>query len=190
VIAANRALFDWIDHWPGWLAPLMRFLSEATNYLWFKILLALLVIWMIAFRPNTRRAAIQALIAFPIANGMTDLLKAFVPENRPYQDIIPGIVVRLGEAPSHGTASAHSANMAAVAFVFTYQLGWWGVPWAVIAFAVGLSRIYNGVHYPYQVVLGWLCGIVAGLVVTKTWDQIVRRRKSVNVDEADGIQAT
>lgn len=160
----------------------MQFLSTATDRLWFKAVLLLLVIAMICWRPDTRRTAIQALIAFPIANGMTDLLKHYWPMHRPFQELAD-VILRVGASDSMGTASAHSANMAAVAFVFTYHLRGWGSPWILIALLVGLSRIYCGAHYPYQVLLGWSCGLVAGFIVTQTWHLIqMKRSRVMNVE--------
>ncbi len=194
MLALNRSIFDWINRWPEGLTPVMRFFSEAMSYGWFKAFLGLLVIGMLWAGPKTRWAAVQALIAFPIANGLTDLFKHLLPENRPFVDLAPDVILRIGhlpealEHPSFGTASAHSANMAAVAFVFTYRLGWWGSPWVLVAFFTGLSRVYCGVHYPYQVLLGWTCGVLMALLVTKTWDTFAKRRSGVTVDEARGSE--
>jgi undecaprenyl-diphosphatase len=87
---------------------------------------------------------------------------------------------------SYGTASAHAANMAAVAFVTTYFLGKWGYPWIVVAFLTGLSRIYMGLHYPSQVLLGWFCGAFSAFLVIKTWEAYlrVRHREPVQGREA------
>ncbi len=166
----------------------MRFFSEATNFLPVKVALLLLILGMIAFGAKSRRAAIQALIAFPIANEITDVFKAQLPANRPFQEMAD-VIHSPGWSDSMGTASAHSANMAAVAYVFTYHLGWkWGVPWILVALMTGLSRIYNGVHYPYQVLLGWTCGIVVAFVVTWTWDFIRTQRNPVREIDVDRLE--
>ena len=174
----NLTLFRWINGWPDAISPEMKFLSEAANFLWFKILILLLIVAMIWRGGKPRMVAIQALIALGIANGITDIFKNVLPEHRPFQDMTD-VVMRAGRTGHPGTASAHAANMASVAFVFTSGLGRWGIPWIFIAALVGLSRIYVGVHYPYQVLLGWLCGITAGLLVTKTWQLIAERRNHV-----------
>jgi len=180
----NRTVFDWINRWPEWLAPAMHFFSEATNWLWVKIALGLLVVGLIVAKGRGRHAAIQALLAFPLANGITDLFKKGLPMPRPFQEIdAADMFLRAGTSDSAGTASAHSANMAAVAFVFTYHLGWWGSPWVLVAVMTGLSRVYNGVHYPYQVLLGWTVGVTAGLVITTVAERILRRRGSVEQSE-------
>jgi undecaprenyl-diphosphatase len=60
--------------------------------------------------------------------------------------------------------------MAAVATVFFLKFRWASWPWMVAAVLTGLSRIYVGVHYPYQVLLGWIVGFFCAYVVMKTWD--------------------
>jgi undecaprenyl-diphosphatase len=182
----NEGLLRAINRWPEWLAPTMRFFSEATNYSWFKVLLALLLLGLIVAKGRYARAAVQALIAFPLANGITDLFKHFAPHPRPFQEL-SDVILRAGWSDSAGTASAHSANMAAVAFVFTYHLGWWGSPWILVALLTGFSRIYNGVHYPYQVLLGWTCGCVAAFVVIKAWELILTKRNSVREENVDRV---
>jgi undecaprenyl-diphosphatase len=73
--------------------------------------------------------------------------------------------------------------MAAVAFVFVYHLGWWGSPWVVVALLTGISRIYHGAHYPYQVLLGWTCGLVVAFLITKAAELIRRKRSDVSTEE-------
>jgi undecaprenyl-diphosphatase len=154
---------------------LFWFLSEGNKQTPVRIAFLVFALVLIIRSPLTRRAGIQALIAFPLANGMTDALKHGFQWTRPCVDLVD-IHVRVNVLTSFGTASAHSANMMAVAFVMTYYFKWWGVPWIVLAIFTGISRIYVGVHYPSQIVFGWICGIVAALVVVKTWEAFKRLR--------------
>jgi undecaprenyl-diphosphatase len=174
-------LFRRINQGPEALAPTMKFFSEGANIGWVRIILLLVVLAMAARGPKSRRAAVQALLAFPLANGITDLFKRGLPDPRPFQ-VLSDVILRVGWSPSMGTASAHSANMAAVATVMTYHLGGWGAIWVGIAAITGYSRAYNGAHFPHQVLLGWSCGVVAGLVVSRGWDEIVRRRQAPSSD--------
>jgi undecaprenyl-diphosphatase len=181
----------------------MHFFSEATNHLWVKVVLGLIVIAMAVRGPRSRAAALQALIAVGIGNEITELFKHLLPMKRPYQELQDVVLHNVGtgahkvadlasamgtsahDAANMGTASAHSANMAAVAFVFCYRLKWWGTPWIAIALLTGYSRIYLGAHYPYQVLFGWTCGCFAAFVVTKTWDLVSNR----NASESRTIEA-
>lgn len=163
------AIFRWINGWTDDMAPFFGFLSEGNKMLGVKIAALLLIIIFLAAGKQTRKAAILAIISVALANTLTNLLKDGFPMARPCvsPDVLAFIMPhRVGWLTSSGTASAHAANMAAVATVITYFFEWWGAIPIFIAFLVGLSRIYVGVHFPSQVLLGWICGVVmAGLVL-------------------------
>ena len=165
----------------------MEFFSSATHLLWVRIVLALVVVAMLARGPKPRTAILCALVAVALANGLTDVLKALLPVHRPFQELPLAMLGHYPPQPdkytSMGTASAHSANMAAVAFATSYYLRWWGAPWVAVALVTGLSRIYLGVHYPSQVLLGWLCGVAAAFLVIKTWERVRRRPESVETED-------
>jgi undecaprenyl-diphosphatase len=66
--------------------------------------------------------------------------------------------------------------MLAVAICMLIALRWGGIPWLILAILVALSRIYNGVHYPYQVILGWICGAFAAVLICMLYDFFGKRR--------------
>lgn len=169
-------LFYRVNRWPEAWAPFFRFLSEATDALWVRLALLAVLVALIRHRP-TRRGALIAGLGWPLANAMTDVLKAAFPMPRPGNELSDAIV-RVGIADSPGTASAHSANMMFVAVAFLLASGPWGIPWLVLAVLVGISRVYVGVHYPSQVLLGWLCGAVAAFVAVRTVEAGLRLVKT------------
>jgi len=176
----DEALFRWINGWPDGLTPFFWFLSEATKQDWVRIVLALYVLGLLLANARTRRAAVLTLLAWGIANGFTEALKNAFQMTRPCVDLLD-CSLRVGKLTSFGTASSHAASMAAVAFVMTAVLGRWGWFWIPIAFLVGLSRIYVGVHYPSQVMLGWFCGAFAGLlacVMHREWTKLRKAREA------------
>ncbi|MEJ5170559.1 MAG: phosphatase PAP2 family protein [Fimbriimonadales bacterium] len=162
----DRQLFYAINGWPDALAPMFWFLSEATKQGWVRLAFLALFVAMLWRSPRSRAAAFLAVLAVALANEACDLLKAFFQMPRPSVEL-PDAIVRTARLTSFGTASAHSANMAAVAWVMTARLGRWGWVWIPIALLTGISRVYNGVHYPYQVLLGWVVGVAAGWSVVR-----------------------
>jgi undecaprenyl-diphosphatase len=185
MIGADRAVFHWINRWPGfWEAP-MRFFSEGLNYPWVKALLGVMLLAMILSGKQTRRAAVLALIAVPLSNFVTDLFKKGIPMPRPLNDpSLTDCIMRVGYSDSAGTASAHSANMMAAGVMFLIHLRWFGAPWFALAVFVGLSRIYNGAHYPSQVLLGWVVGAFMAISVHLVAERI-RKRKEQKASQTD-----
>jgi undecaprenyl-diphosphatase len=90
----------------------------------------------------------------------------------------------VGCSHSFSMPSSHAANTGAAAFhfmLFYPQL------WSVLllaALAVAYSRVYVGVHYPGDVMVGLLVGLVSALVVQAAYRWIRARRAASRPPEA------
>ena len=175
----DESLFRWINHWPEGLAPLFHFLSEGNKTWPVRLFLVLVVVWFLFKGGRWRAAAILAVISWLVSNTICDLLKFGFQWPRPCVALPDTeVILRVKRLTSFGTASAHAASMAAVAFVFTALLGRWGCPWIALAFLVGLSRIFVGVHFPSQVALGWLVGCVVAALFCLLYRRMVKHNSS------------
>lgn len=183
----NSAIFHWINGWPDALNPVFQLFSEGNKWWIVRILLlgilAAMIIWG---KERGRKAALLTILAVPIANELTDVLKAAIPDLRPCV-VEPDAILRIKQLTSSGTASAHSANMAAVACVMTYFLRWDGAIWILVALLTGISRIYVAAHYPSQVLAGWIVGILVGLVLVKAYEWIARRYWNRNHEPPEAV---
>lgn len=167
----DRATFLWINYWPEAWSPFLTFFSVSMNYVVVKVFFIFLILWYLFKGARWRAAALLSILSIGAANGLTDVLKHLVPMHRPFQPEALGsdVILRVGSSVSSGTASAHSANMAALAVVTTLLLGRWGWPWVFVAILTGISRVYVGAHFPSQVVLGWTCGSLMGWIVVTVY---------------------
>jgi membrane-associated phospholipid phosphatase len=70
------------------------------------------------------------------------------------------------DPPNYSTPSGHSQNAATLYGWFTYRVRklWMALIAIVLTLLVGISRIYIGVHYLEDVLLGWGIGIATVLV--------------------------
>lgn len=162
----------------------MILLSQGNKLASVRVLL-LAIFAVLVVRPATRKAGLLAMLSWPLANLFCDALKYGFQMPRPSVELADAIV-RVDRLTSFGTASAHAANMMAVATVFLYFHRWWGTPWLVVALATGYSRVFVGVHYPYQVLLGWAVGAVSALILIETWSAFRRvyPKRSAPLDES------
>ena len=97
---------------------------------------------------------------------ITNSIKQAVARPRPFVTH-PETHLRVGRGSEYRSfPSGHAANaamVATIAFLFWRRSWRYGVP---IAFGVGLSRPYLGVHYPSDVLAGWSIGALSGVGVT------------------------
>jgi undecaprenyl-diphosphatase len=103
----------------------------------------------------------SALMALIIANALGQLIGRL----RPYE--VSNEIMRLIPPPliPHAFPSGHTAVAFACAAALTYGRPGWGLVAMIAAAAVGIGRVFVGVHYPSDVIAGAILGIVCASVV-------------------------
>jgi membrane-associated phospholipid phosphatase len=129
------------------------------------LLAAVLLVWKGGVRG--RLCVLLLLVILPLGDSfICNTIKHAVGRPRPFVDL-PDVRLLVGRGPSNAMPSSHAANWAAaafIAFVYYRRSRWFMLPLAAI---VGFSRIYNGVHYPADVLAGFILG--AGYAAGSIW---------------------
>ncbi len=149
-----------LEHWivlqrVGWLNWFFIGLSwiGQLGLVWIAIALVLAVLWR---RPSL---FLTVVVADVIADLLADLGKLCVHRHRPFE-------TQLGPASNtHSFPSGHTATSFACATVLSAFAPRLRVPFFLLATLIGLSRIYNGVHYPTDVLAGALLGVLTALLL-------------------------
>jgi membrane-associated phospholipid phosphatase len=140
----------------SWLILPMKFFTFLGSEEFFLIILPV-IYWCVNPHLGMRMGTLML-----ISGGLNDVLKLAFYTPRPYW--YDPHVKALAFERSFGVPSGHAQKALAI----------WGPlaahvkrPWAwatvsIIILMIGLSRIYLGVHFPHDVILGWLIG---GLVL-------------------------
>jgi undecaprenyl-diphosphatase len=81
----------------------------------------------------------------------------------------PSDTRRLIEATGYAMPSGHAMRSFASAFYLQKKLPYKWLIW-VLAFLISLSRIFTGAHYPSDVLVGALIGLVSGFFWTR-WER-------------------
>ncbi len=162
---------------PGWLDNVMVFASS--KYGWTPLYVFLVVLFFVKFPVKKAVVCILLLVAaFGISDSFTSrVMKPLFKRPRPYT--VEALDVRLplikngnkaqfvqDNRRNYGFVSSHSSNFFALATLSVLLLGWKGrgrMALYAIAALVALSRVYLGVHYPGDVIVGSLVG--AGIAV-------------------------
>jgi undecaprenyl-diphosphatase len=96
------------------------------------------------------------------ADLLAQVLKGVFDRERPFE-VVSAADPLWEWTVSSSMPSGHAATSAAGAVILGYLLGRWGLWLGLLAVAIGFSRIYVGVHYPLDVVVGAAVGLAVGL---------------------------
>lgn len=113
----------------------------------------------------------------------TDILgtafKQLLHQPRPYW---VGDVKAMGDEISYGIPSTHASDSLTVWGVFAYQMkkNWLWAASAALVFLISLSRLYLGVHFPQDVLGGWLIGAFVLYMLIKLEPSILSWLKNVS----------
>ncbi|HYF93853.1 MAG TPA: phosphatase PAP2 family protein [Symbiobacteriaceae bacterium] len=115
-------------------------------------------------RPRRRLAVVLAGIAVLIGLGLTDVPSFVMSRDRPWET--HRVTVLVANPPAGASfPSQHVAATAAMVAGLGPHLGRWSLVAWLLTVGAALARVFVGVHYPSDVLVGFLMGWLAGAVV-------------------------
>lgn len=119
-------------------------------------------VWFVVSRKIALRAVLTGLLAW---FGLAKLVSALVDRVRPADSLI-GVKELIFHRPDNSFPSDHTALLMAMAisFYLTGQRQWSHVL-LILSLLTGLARVGIGVHYPGDILVGYLIGVIAALLI-------------------------
>ena len=152
IVGLRAGWLDWFFIGLSWIGTL--------GLVWIGVAIVLTVLRR---RPSI---LLTVVVADGAAELTADLGKAIVHRHRPFEH-------QLGPASStHSFPSGHTATSFACATVLSFYVPRLRVPFFVLAALIGLSRVYNAMHYPSDVLAGAVLGVLIALLLLAA----IRRR--------------
>lgn len=170
LIELDKELFLFLNgmHAP-WLDPVMDWFSE--TLFWLPLHVFLLVQILKSYKKESILILIAIAITITLADQITtSFMKPFFERLRPsHEPSLDGLVhlVNNYRGGKFGFASSHAANTFGVALFLTLLFHrskpWiaWLFLWAAL---VSYTRIYLGVHYPGDILVGAIVGMLCALL--------------------------
>ena len=155
VLNSGLQIIQWFQNLGGWLTPVMKAFTFLGNEQ-FYLVVAPAILWCIDASLGLR------LGLFLMINGMVNAaIKVAIHGPRPYW--YSNQVKGLGSAEnSFGAPSGHAQNAVVVwgtlAERIKQRFAW--IIAIILMIMIGLSRIYLAVHFPHDVLLGWILGVI------------------------------
>lgn len=162
------------------------------GYMWIPLYIALLLLVI-----NNHKTVVQislvismALLAIVLSEGMADLIvKPLVARLRPIHDTLMQDsvqVVNNYRAEGYSFFSAHASNTMAVAVFFSLLVkdrlfACTLITWALVNC---WTRLYLGVHYPSDIIVGVVWGSVSGLFAYTMYNKVKDTRSVRASDDA------
>ena len=151
--------------------------------LWFPLYLIILYLIIREYRWKTLWIILFAILMILVSDQLSNLAKVFFARLRPTHE--PGLMgvhtVNGYLGGTYGFYSAHASNTMAVAVFLSSLLGkfYRYFPPLIILWALFMSytRLYLGVHYPFDLFAGIFIGIILGWAAARITLAFLRRGK-------------
>ncbi|MFQ6176821.1 undecaprenyl-diphosphatase [Bacillus paranthracis] len=142
----------------SFLNPTIVFLAEYMVYI---LALIILTYWFIGSR-KSRMMVIQAMVAFVIAEVIGKIAGKFHLNYQPFA-VLPDVNKLVDHAVDNSFPSDHTILFFSICFSFWLVRKKTGWLWLILALCIAISRIWVGVHYPFDVAVGALIGCISAV---------------------------
>ncbi|GAB5081517.1 phosphatase PAP2 family protein [Hominimerdicola sp. 21CYCFAH17_S] len=144
-------------------------LSGDNGYIWIALCIVLLCI------PKTRRIGVFTAVTLITEVILNDgIIKGIIARERPFiQNSAIDTIIR--QPSGYSFPSGHSASSFAAATAVYMHNKKLGIPAYILAALIAFSRLYFYVHFPSDVIIGSLLGVLIGIGVNKLLNYILKR---------------
>ena len=159
----------------AWLLVPMEFFSFLGTEGFFFLVLPFFY-WCVDPRLGTRIGVNLLLSA-----SLNSMLKVLLHSPRPYW-YSARVTPHVAEV-AFGAPSGHAQLAVSVwgTIALWYRRTWVTLVSLTIIFLIGFSRVYLGVHFGFDVVLGWIIGALLLWVVNRLWEPVASRARRMAV---------
>ena len=165
----DRSLLVWLhENHISILNQVMPFITDADNWI---LPILVLILYLGFFKGKKGKIALCLLIISLSLNDSicAQILKPFFERIRPSHMSIEGLNLLVSKGGKWSMPSNHASNMFSLAVILSYFYGRFKVILFFLATVIAISRVYVGVHYPGDVIIGALIGYIISWTVITLW---------------------
>jgi undecaprenyl-diphosphatase len=158
--------------------PIFVFIAE---YMGIFLALAVVTFWFTRVKQN-RIMIICSSITFVIAEIIGKLAGKIHSNNQPFAEL-SNVNQLIEKAVDNSFPSDHTILFFSFCMTFWLFRGGKGFFWILLAFLVGISRIWVGVHYPADIMVGAVISIISALLVFRVVPKMIMTQKLLGMYE-------
>jgi undecaprenyl-diphosphatase len=182
-------LFLWLNFYGGAVMDkAMLLASTPAVWAWLYVII-LYMVW----RKNGWRGIIIFLVAAALAVTLGDMISGIFKHTGVLKNLLPSFPARLRpmytpelegmvnnilrQGGQYGTVSGHAATMVSMAVLAIPAVGrrWFTVLMTAVVLVICYSRIYLAYHFPIDIALGAVTGLVSGGVLMVMYKYAIHR---------------
>jgi undecaprenyl-diphosphatase len=189
ILELDKDLLIWINSFHAdWLDPIMLVITK--TFFWTPLYLFFIFLIFKKLDKDAWFALAGAGLTILLADGITaQIMKPFFERLRPCRDpavqnllhLVSDFAGEVYRGGKYGFASSHAANTFGTA-TFMWLLFRDKTKWIGLAFlwAAGMTytRLYLGVHFPGDILVGGLVGVLSGFAGYKLFQWFKKRREA------------
>lgn len=119
---------------------------------------------LLIFHSPFNRFPLMIISSLVASSSICTIIKHSVTRIRPFMKL-DGLHIKKIGIDNYSFPSGHTSAAFSIATSFYLLAPQWGIVFIISAIFVGFSRIYLGVHYPTDVIIGMIIGILPSLIV-------------------------
>ncbi len=160
----DRLLFTYLyEATPPWFALPITYLGT-----WGSLWILISVVLIACDRGPRRRTGVALLAGIAVSHLLVDLtLKPIVSRVRPCEVLDLHMYDAMTSAQNHSFPSGHASMAFACAWILGAHFRTLRLPLLILATAIALSRVVVGAHWPSDVAVGSIIGLMIGIGVVK-----------------------
>ncbi len=171
-ITPNLPQLDFIANWQDpeqtFTVKIFQFISDSISYFSIGIPVVITVVTEFKKQSNKKQnrwSLLYVLLSIGVAGLISYIMKKSFSEPRPYE--VDTRIVQLSVGGGYSLPSGHTTEAFASAVALTLLFPRWHVLLPMFCWAglVALSRIYLGVHYPFDIFVGMTIGSSVSLIL-------------------------
>lgn len=160
------------------LNPIMIFFAKYMKYF---LLFGIIMYWFTRKREN-RIMIISSMFAFVIAEVFGAIAGAIHSNNQPFVEL-NNVNQLIGHAIDNSFPSDHAIEFFSICITFLLFKKNLRYVWLVIAILVSFSRVWVGVHYPADILVGAILGIIGAALCYWIIPQLNVIKKLIDIYE-------